>query len=76
MVSIYDKFKQVVAINNVYTQIIEDERKNLKNHFRDEEMIQDMITRKMLEENKFFEDEENLTKGIKYSPDYRKSTFN
>eukprot|EP00347_Sterkiella_histriomuscorum_P004110 403361714 len=73
--SIYDKFKQVVAINNVKVQLIEDSRKNMKNVFQSEEMIQDLITRKILEENKLIDDEEILTKGIMYKPEFQKTKY-
>lgn len=31
--------RQVVAINNIYTQIIRDERSNMKDYIKDENMI-------------------------------------
>ena len=49
--AIYDKIKAIVAINNVYYQMIKDERKNMKTFFKDENMIQDLITKKILEQN-------------------------
>ena len=68
--AIYDKIKSIVAINNVYYQMIRDERLNMKTIFKDENMMQDMITKKILDSNKYIDDEEELNKGSK-----RKSTF-
>lgn len=60
--------KQVVAINNIYQQIIRDERSNMKDYIKDENMIQDILTRRILEQNKFNDDEEVLERGAKSSP--------
>lgn len=73
MASIYDKLKQVVAINNIYSQLIQDEKKNMKSYFKDQDMMQDIITKRILEQNKFIEDEAELSEGIKYTPSYRGS---
>jgi hypothetical protein len=37
--AIYDKLRQIVAINSVYYQMILDERKNLKFIFTDKDML-------------------------------------
>jgi hypothetical protein len=47
--AIYDKLKQIVAINKVYKQMVIDERKNVKMFFKDESRMQDMLTMKLLE---------------------------
>ena len=52
--------KQVVAINNIYGQIITDERESMRFYFKDESMVQDLITRTRLEANKFNDDENDL----------------
>ncbi|CDW79420.1 UNKNOWN [Stylonychia lemnae] len=73
--TIYDKMKQIVAISNVYDQILEDERRNFRNQFKNQDMVQDLITRRILMENQFNDDENDLQQGVKYNPDYRKSNF-
>lgn len=49
MTSIYDKMRQIVAINNVYEQIVKDERDGMRARFKDESMVQDVLTRRILE---------------------------
>ena len=73
-VQIYDKLKQTVAINNVYNQIIKDEGEKMREMFKNEDEVQDLITRKIMEQNRFISDEEHLTEGHKLTPNHRKST--
>ena len=58
----YDKIKQLVAINNIYAQIVTEQRQNFRSLYNlesltgsidgvkitQEEMMQDLLTRKML----------------------------
>ena len=74
MTTIYDKMKQIVAINSVYEQIVKDEGASMRARFKDESMVQDVLTRRILEQKQFIEDEEELEKGAKLTPAYRKST--
>ena len=39
MTTIYDKMRQIVAINNVYEQIVKDERDSMRARFKDESMV-------------------------------------
>ncbi|TNV78233.1 hypothetical protein FGO68_gene14802 [Halteria grandinella] len=71
--TIYDKMRQIVAINNVYEQIVKDERESMRARFKDEGMVQDVLTRRILEQKQFVEDEEELERGAKVTPAYRKS---
>ena len=73
MTTIYDKMKQIVAINSVYEQIVKDEGASMRARFKDESMVQDVLTRRILEQKQFIEDEEELEKGAKLTPAYRKS---
>lgn len=41
--------RQIVAINNVYEQIVKDERDSMRARFKDEGMVQDVLTRRILE---------------------------
>ena len=75
MSAIYDKLKAIVAINHVYYQIIKDERQNLKGVFRDENMIQDLLTKKIMEQNKYIDDEDELEKGLSQTPAFKKATY-
>ena len=70
---IYDKLRQVVAINSVYEQIVRDEGKVMREQFRDEAVVQDVLTRRLLEARQFVEDEEELERGARNTPAYRKS---
>ena len=72
LTTIYDKLRQVVAINSVYEQIVRDERDAMKNKFHNEAMVQDVLTRRIIEQNKFIEDENELEKGASHTPAYRK----
>jgi hypothetical protein len=65
--------RQIVAINSVYEQIIKDEGVVMRAKFKDEQMVQDVLTRRILEQKQFIEDEEELEKGAKITPAYRKS---
>ncbi len=58
--TIYDKMKQIVAINNIYGQIIRDEKESMRFYFKDEGMVQDLIARSILEASKFNDDENDL----------------
>ena len=71
--TIYDKLRQIVAINSVYDQLIRDERVSLRSRFKDEQQLQDELTRRIIEQKEFIEDEEELEKGAKLTPAYRKS---
>ncbi len=74
-VTIYDKLKQVVAINNIYGQIVTDEKESMRFYFKDESMVQDLITRTRLEANKFNDDENDLeTLAINTLPSKGKRT--
>ena len=48
-VSIYDKMKQLVAINQMSVAIITSNSKELRKHFDSEEELQDLITKRMFE---------------------------
>ena len=50
MTTIYDKLRQLVAIKQVYYQMVRDERKKLMHLQIDANMMQDLITKKILEE--------------------------
>ena len=69
--TIYDKIKQLVAINNIYAQIIREQRDNFKDVFKhsenndgdafkatNEDLMQDLLTRKILQINNL--DDESL----------------
>ena len=71
--TIYDKLRQIVAINAVYDQLIRDERDPLRARFKDESQLQDVLTRRIMEQKEFIEDEDELEKGAKMTPAYRKS---
>lgn len=53
--------------------MIRDERMNMKMYFTDENMMQDLITKKILEANQYNDDEEELKKGAKVTPGYKQS---
>ncbi len=40
--------------------MVSDERQNLSQFFKDENMIKDLITKKILESNKYIDDEDSL----------------
>ena len=62
LTTMYDKIKQLVSINNIYNQIVLEQRNNFRSAFNlssmsdniegltvtNEEMMQDLLTRKML----------------------------
>lgn len=73
LASIYDKLKQIVAINSVRQQLVESQRKSMNSMFASEEMIQDLITRKVLEENKLIEDEDVFLASIKFKPEFERT---
>ena len=41
--------------------------------YKDEAVLQDVLTRRIFEQKEFIEDEEELEKGAKQTPAYRKS---
>lgn len=45
----------------------------MRARFKDESVVQDVLTRRILEQNRFIEDENELEKGAKMTPAYRKS---
>ncbi len=47
--TIYDKMRQIVALNAVYDQILRDERSALRARFKDESALQDELTRRIME---------------------------
>lgn len=60
--TIYDKIRQLVAINNIYGQIVLEQRENFREAFKneksdngsgvsDEELMQDLLTRRILSVN-------------------------
>ncbi len=65
--------RQIVAINAVYDQIVRDERDTMRAKYKDEAVLQDVLTRRIFEQKEFIEDEEELEKGAKHTPAYRKS---
>ena len=65
--------RQIVAINAVYDQIVRDERDTMRAKYKDEAVLQDVLTRRIFEQKEFIEDEEELEKGAKVTPAYRKS---
>ena len=48
-VSIYDKMKQLVAINQMNVAIIASNSQRLREHFDSEEELQDLMTKRMFE---------------------------
>ena len=85
MTTIYDKIKQLVAINNIYAQIVQEQRENFRQVFKhdareesdqqdplradgelgslratDAELMQDLLTRKILQVNNLDDDDEDL----------------
>ena len=49
-VSIYDKMKQLVAINQMSAAMIASKADALRQHFDSEEELQDLLTKRMLEQ--------------------------
>ena len=45
----------------------------MRARFKDESVVQDVLTRRILEQKTFIEDEEVLEKGASNTPAYRKS---
>ena len=45
----------------------------MRARFKDEAALQDVLTRRIIEQKEFVEDEEELEKGAKLTPAYRKS---
>ena len=58
-VSIYDKMKQMVAINAMSTSIMTQQCSHLYQFFDSEEELQDLITKRLLEQ-KHYQDDEDL----------------
>ena len=59
-VSIYDKMKQLVAINQMQAAIIASKSQTLKKHFESEEELQDLLTKRMLEATMVNDDDDDL----------------
>ena len=59
-VSIYDKMKQLVAINQMHAAIIQSKSESLRRHFSSEEELQDMLTKRLLEASMINDDENDL----------------
>ena len=45
----------------------------MRSRYKDEAVLQDVLTRRIFEQKEFIEDEEELEKGAKHTPAYRKS---
>lgn len=77
--TIFDKLKTLVAVNNIYTQIIHEQRENFRLAFKvgdsignsasDEELIQDLLTRRILQVNSLDSDDSDLTSNKIVKPD-------
>lgn len=59
-VSVYDKMKQLVAINQMQAAIITSKSTALRRHFDSEEELQDLMTKRMLESQMINDDEADL----------------
>ena len=59
-VSIYDKLKQLVAINQMQAAIVASKSTDLRRHFESEEELQDMLTKRMLDSMNLNDNEEDL----------------
>ena len=59
-VSIYDKMKQLVAINQTSAAMIASKAHTLRQHFDSEEELQDLLTKRMLEQQIVNDDEDDL----------------
>ena len=59
-VSIYDKMKQLVAINQMSAAMIASKAQTLRQHFDSEEELQDLLTKRMLEQQIVNDDENDL----------------
>ena len=75
---IYDKIKQLVAVNYIYLQIMQEQRANLRSVFNldetvmidgvpvgQEELLQDMLTKKLLEQNDLNSPDSDLKQKMK-----------
>mmetsp|Transcript_7238 Transcript_7238/g.8371 ORF Transcript_7238/g.8371 Transcript_7238/m.8371 type:complete len:143 (-) Transcript_7238:91-519(-) len=59
-VSIYDKMKQLVAINQMQAAIVALKSQDLRSHFESEEELQDMLTKRMLDFKTLNDDDDDL----------------
>ena len=59
-VMIYDKFKHIVAVNQMQQQIITHQSSTLRKHFNDEAEMQDVLTKRILQSREMSEDETAL----------------
>ena len=58
--SIYDKMKQLVAINQMSTAIVKQQSQTLREHFDSEEELSDLMTKRMLENQMVNDVEDDL----------------
>ena len=59
-VSVYDKMKQLVAINQMSASIIAQKSESLRQHFDSEEELQDLMTKRILEQSLVNDDDADL----------------
>ena len=78
--TIYDKIRQLVAINNIYGQIVLEQRENFREAFKneksdngsgvsDEELMQDLLTRRILSVNSMDTGDDDLQTNKIVKPD-------
>ena len=51
--TIYDKLRQLVAINQIYYQMIQEETLNLKDFIKDENLLKDILARREIIKTNF-----------------------
>ena len=67
LVTIYDKMKGIVALNTMKASIMRNQSKELQAYFKNEEELQDLITKRILEaRDDYNDDPEDLEMRNKY----------
>ena len=59
-VLIYDKLKQLVALNQTHASLMKDQSVNLKKYFASESELQDLLTKRILESRDFNDIEDDF----------------
>ena len=63
----YDKLKQLVALNQTYASLMSEQSMNLSKHFKSEAELQDLLTKRILEQRAFSDNEDEFGDENKYT---------